>query len=63
MKIGDLVAHKSNGVMGLVTEIRGEGHDDDFGAIYHIYWLDTYKTNGSHWADELKIISEVKKSS
>lgn len=63
LKIGDLVTHKSNDVMGLVAEVHGEGHDDDFGVIYHIHWLDTYKTSGSHWADELNIISAVKKSS
>ena len=64
MQVGDLVAHKSNGVIGIIIEevqsrinmLDGKYKDD---GLFSIRWFDGithHHTN--HWWHELEIISE-----
>ena len=63
MQIGDLVTHKSNGVVGLIVEeVQSRIVDPDTqreeGALYSIRWFDeiTYH-HTNHWWHELNKIS------
>ena len=56
MKVGDLVAHKNTGTLGMVLEIL----DCVAGQVYNIRWLDhtwhSAKYN-SHFIKELEVTS------
>jgi hypothetical protein len=63
VQVGDLVTHKSNGVLGLIVEeVQSRIVDSDTlreeGALYSIRWFDaiTYH-HTNHWWHELEVIS------
>jgi hypothetical protein len=53
MQVGDLVKHKKNGHLGLITKIEyaADGHDP----MHYIWWTDGAK--GACWKNEIEVIN------
>ena len=58
MQVGDLVAHKSNGVLGIIVEeiqsrinMLDDKNIED--GLFSINWLDEIGSTNNHWLHEL----------
>jgi hypothetical protein len=53
VQVGDLVKHKKNGHLGLITKIEyaADGHDP----MHYIWWTDGAK--GACWKNEIEVIN------
>jgi hypothetical protein len=57
MKVGDLVARKHNGVLGIVAEVDERKtflYDE---TLYYIHWNDDCHSKGNHWENELEVLN------